>query len=254
MSMQNGSNKKAIVVGATSGIGKAVVAELSKLGWEIGIAGRRQGLLQEIQRKNLQVVATEQIDINADNAGEKLTKLIGKTGGMDLYFHASGIGFQNVDLDEAIELSTVTTNGLGFTRMVGAAYRYMAAHGGGHIAAISSIAGTKGLGAAPAYSATKAYQNTYLQALEQQACIRRLNIRFTDIRPGFVGTDLLNGLTGYPMLLKKEKVAREIVWALEHRRHIRVIDWRWRIVTAGWRCIPNFIWRRLPLTAKTKKD
>ena len=68
MSMQNGSNKKAIVVGATSGIGKAVVAELSKLGWEIGIAGRRQGLLQEIQRKNLQVVATEQIDINADNA------------------------------------------------------------------------------------------------------------------------------------------------------------------------------------------
>ncbi len=83
--MQNGSNKKAIVVGATSGIGKAVVAELSRLGWEIGIAGRRQGLLQEIQRKNLQVVATEQIDINADDAGEKLTKLIGKTGGMDLY-------------------------------------------------------------------------------------------------------------------------------------------------------------------------
>ena len=83
MSMQNGSNKKAIVVGATSGIGKAVVAELSKLGWEIGIAGRRQGLLQEIQRKNLQVVATEQIDINADDAGEKLTKLIGRS-------HASG--------------------------------------------------------------------------------------------------------------------------------------------------------------------
>ena len=246
--------KRAIVIGATSGIGRETALLLAAKGYRVGIAGRRADRLEEVAAHYPDRMVTEVIDITRDDAEQRLLSLIDKTGGMDLYFHASGIGFQNVDLDESVELSTVSTNGLGFTRMVGAAYRYMAAHGGGHIAAISSIAGTKGLGAAPAYSATKAYQNTYLQALEQQACIRRLNIRFTDIRPGFVGTDLLNGLTGYPMLLKKEKVAREIVWALEHRRHIRVIDWRWRIVTAGWRCIPNFIWRHLPLTAKTVKD
>jgi short-subunit dehydrogenase len=131
--------------------------------------------------------------------------------------------------------------------MVGTAFRYMAAHGGGHIAVISSIAGTKGLGPAPAYSATKALQNTYIEALEQLANARGLGIRFTDIRPGFVGTDLLNDGGRYPMLLKKEHVALDIVRSLEHRRHVRVIDRRWRVVTWLWRRIPRCVWRRLRL-------
>ena len=129
--------------------------------------------------------------------------------------------------------------------MIGAAYRYMASHGGGHIAAISSIAGTKGLGAAPSYSATKAFQNTYIQSLEQQARMRGLNITFTDLRPGFVATALLGDDPKYPMLLKPKKVAEEMVQAVKHRRHVWVIDWRWRIVTALWRRIPRCLWRNL---------
>ena len=153
--------------------------------------------------------------------------------------------FQNMELEPDIELKTVNTNALGFTRMIGAAYRYMAEHGGGHIAAISSIAGTKGLGAAPSYSATKAMQNTYLQALEQQAHMRNLNITFTDLRPGFVATPLLGDNPQYPMLLKTERVAKEIVTAIKHHRHVWVIDWRWRIATALWRRIPRCLWRHL---------
>ena len=134
--------------------------------------------------------------------------------------------------------------------MVGCAYRYFAKQGRGHIAAITSIAGTKGLGPAPAYSATKAMQNVYLQALEQQANARELDIRFTDIRPGFVDTALLSGTFHYPMMLKPDAVAREIVWAIEHRKHIRVIDWKYRILTAIWRRIPRWIWRRIKLYYK----
>jgi short-subunit dehydrogenase len=186
--------------------------------------------------------------VNDAEAGQRLAELAERLGGMDLYLHASGIGHQNRELEEDIELQTVETNGLGFTRMVGAAYRYMAVHGGGHIAVISSIAGTKGLGPAPAYSATKALQNTYIQSLEQLANSRRLNIRFTDIRPGFVATDLL-GDDPYPMLLDKTDVARDIVSSIEKRRHVRVIDWRWRIVTWLWRRIPRFVWRRLKLVS-----
>ena len=85
-----------------------------------------------------------------------------------------------------------------------------AAHGGGHIAVISSIAGVKGLAPAPSYSATKAFQNAYIQALEQLAYSQRLPIRFTDIRPGFVDTALIAG-SGFPMKMKPEVVARHIV-------------------------------------------
>ena len=253
MSMQNGSNKKAIVVGATSGIGKAVVAELSKLGWEIGIAGRRQGLLQEIQRKNLQVVATEQIDINADNAGEKLTKLIGKTGGMDLYFHSSGIGFQNPGLDLEKELATVSTNALGFTRMVNTAFHYFEAHPErrGHIAVISSIARTKGLGAAPAYSSSKRFVSHYVECLCQLCHIKGLkHICITDIRPGFVATPLLADGGHYPLQLPVDKVAHTIVRSLLRRRSIVTIDWRYRLLVFFWRMVPRWLWVRMKIQSK----
>ena len=230
------------MVGASSGIGLEVAKMLMEQGWTVGVAARRVELLQSIG-----AAALERIDVTTDDATDGLQRLIGQLGGMDLFFYASGIGKQNRELAEDIELATLQTNGVGFTRMVGEAYRYFAKQGCGHIAAITSIAGTKGLGPAPSYSATKAMQNVYLQALEQLARARGLDIRFTDIRPGFVDTALLSGDYRYPMMLRPEKVAKEIVCAINHHKHIRVIDWKYRILTAVWRRIPRWIWRRIRL-------
>lgn len=237
--------KRAIVVGASSGIGLEVAKLLMAQGWKVGVAARRIE-----QMKDLGAAAVERIDVTTDAATEGLQRLISKLGGMDLYFHASGIGKQNRELTADIELATLQTNGVGFTRMIGEAYRYFVKQGSGHIAAITSIAGTKGLGPAPSYSATKAMQNVYLQALEQQARSRGLDIVFTDVRPGFVDTALLAGDFHYPLMLRPEKVAQEIVCAINHRQHIRVIDWRYRILTAVWRRIPRWIWRRIKLPCR----
>ena len=241
--------KRAIVIGASSGIGREVARLLISEGWTVGVAARREAMLQD-----LGAAATACIDVTAEEATRRLRQLIADVGGMDLFFYASGIGHQNRQLREDIELSTMQTNGLGFTRMIGEAYRYFAARQEqketkewAHIAAITSIAGTKGLGPAPAYSATKAMQNVYLQALEQQARQRGLRIRFTDIRPGFVDTALLDGDVRYPMMLRPENVAREIVGAIKARDHIRVIDWRYRLLTAFWRRIPRCLWRHFKL-------
>ena len=234
--------KKAIVIGASSGIGLEVAKLLVGAGWTVGVGARRVERMQQIG-----AVAVEQIDVTESNATAALQQLIDKTGGMDLFFYASGIGKQNRELHEDIELATMQTNALGFTRMIGAAYRYFALQGNGHIAAITSIAGTKGLGPAPAYSATKAMQATYLQALEQQANKRGLDIRITDIRPGFVDTALLSGDVRYPMMLRPERVAKEIVAAINRQSHVRIIDWKYRILTAFWRRIPRYVWRRMKL-------
>ena len=233
---------KAIVIGASSGIGLEVARLLIQRGWTVGVAARRVDLLNTIGAADVAM-----IDVTSANADSSLMALVERMGGMDLFFYASGIGKQNRELAADIELATLQTNGVGFTRMVGAAYRYFAQQGRGHIACITSIAGTKGLGPSPAYSATKAMQNVYLQALEQQAHARGLDIKFTDIRPGFVDTALLAGDFHYPMMLKPQTVAREILYAIEHKKHIRVIDWRYRILTALWRRIPRLIWRRLKL-------
>ena len=239
---------KAIIVGASSGIGLEVAKLLLADGWHIGIAARREEALLELKKTAPERVEVMAIDITHPDAGERLLTLVRQLGGMDLYFHSSGIGKQNRTLEPDIELQTMDTNAIGFTRMIGTAYRYFAEQGKGHIAAITSIAGTKGLGPAPAYSATKALQATYLQALEQQARQRGLyDIHFTDIRPGFVDTALLSGSFRYPMMLRPESVARDIVSSIRKRRHVRVIDARYRVLTFIWRLVPNFIWRRLRL-------
>lgn len=165
---------------------------------------------------------------------------------MDLFFLSSGVGSQNRDLEPEIELNTARTNVDGFIRMVTTAFDFFKERGSGHIAVISSIAGTKGLGVAPAYSATKRFQNTYIDALAQLARMQHLDICFTDIRPGFVATDLLkNGQ--YPMLMQPDRVALHIVKALRQKKRVAVIDGRYRILVFFWRLIPRWLWERLPI-------
>ena len=246
--------KRAIIIGASSGIGREVCLRLLACGWNVGIAARREDKLMEIKASHPGRVEVMVIDVTADNAPGRLLELAARLGGVDLYVHCSGVGKQNAGLDRDVELATVDVNVRGFTAMVDAMFNYMAAAGGGHIAVISSIAGTKGLGAAPSYSATKAYQNTYIQALEQLANMRRLPIRFTDIRPGFVDTPLLAGGGRYPMLMDKAAVARAIVRAVGARRHVCVIDWRYRLLVFFWRMVPGWLWRRLNVTNRKVRD
>ena len=239
--------KRVVIIGASSGIGLEVAKLFLAQDCMLGVAARRQDRLDELKKMAPDRVVTATIDVTSSDADARLRSLIGDLGGMDLFFYASGIGKQNRELAPDIELNTVNTNGMGFTRMIGEAYRYFAERGEGHIAAITSIAGTKGLGPAPSYSATKAMQNVYLQALEQQAHARGLKIRFTDIRPGFVDTDLLKGDYRYPMLLKPQAVARHSVRAIENGRHVTVVDWRYAVLTALWRLLPRPLWRILKL-------
>ena len=247
--------KKAIVMGATSGIGMEVAKLLAAKGWQVGIAGRRVERLQTLISDNKAtpqggITCYQQIDVTSAEAPSLLLELIDELGGMDLYFHSSGIGWQNNSLDIEKELKTVETNGLGFTRMIDTAFNWFAHHHSSQnarIACITSIAGTKGLGAAPAYSATKRFQNHYLECLSQQARMHHLPISITDIRPGFVKTDLIAGST-YPLQLQPEDVAKHIVNAIEKGKEVKVIDWRYAILVFFWRLIPRGLWTRLRIT------
>ena len=251
-------------MGATSGIGQEVARLLAANGYEVGIAGRREERLVQMAQATPGIVTHRQIDVTKEDAPTELYKLIEELGGMDLYFHSSGIGWENVALDADKELKTVETNGVGFVRMVSAAYNWFAeqradeakqrAEGDeqragdkerkARIACITSIARTRGLGAAPAYSATKRMQAHYLECLSQQARMRHLNIGITDIRPGFVATDLIAG-SHFPLQLKAEDVARTIVRAIERGSEMVTIDWRYRLLVAAWQLIPRWLWVRL---------
>ena len=237
----------AIVMGATSGIGYEVALALARQGWRVGVAGRREDILKKMVEETAGIVAYEVIDVTVPQATDALHRLIGKMGGMGLYFHSSGIGYQNTALDADKELRTIETNCLGMARLVGAAFRYFEQHteAEGQIAVISSIARTRGLGAAPAYSASKRFTSHYMESLCQLKRIKGLrHLHLTDIRPGFVRTPLIEG-SHFPMQLDARRVAAIIVAAIRRRQAVVTINWLYRLLVFFWQLIPRWLWVRM---------
>lgn len=242
--------KNAIIIGATSGIGLELFHILLDKGWNIGIASRNETKLYQLQQLAPTRVKIQILDVTNENSATKLRTLIESFDKIDLYIHSSGVGYQNMLLDINKEISTIKTNCLGFSTMICTIFEHMCKQGFGHIAVISSIAATKGIGVATSYSSSKSFQSKYIEGLEQLAKIRNNPITFTDIRPGFVNTALLNDGKKYPLLMEPKQVAGKIYNAIVRKKHVCIIDKRYRFLVFFWRLIPRRIWIQLPIKLK----
>lgn len=245
--------KRIVIMGATSGIGLRSSEIFAKAGWLVGVAGRNETALSELKAAYPENIRSARIDVNSPDASSELLRLIDELGGMDIYFHVSGIYSESEDLIAERETAVAETNTVGFTRMVDAAFNYFKSHGGrGRIAAVTSVAGTKGIGVLAAYSASKKYQQAYLSALSQLARIKNLDISVTDIRPGWIHTPLLDPDKVYPMAMSTDYAVVRIVRAIIERRRVCVVDFRWNLLVKAWRLLPDCIWERIPLHVSTK--
>ncbi|MDE7402047.1 MAG: SDR family NAD(P)-dependent oxidoreductase [Muribaculaceae bacterium] len=245
--------KKMIIMGASSGIGLEMSELLLSRGMRLGLAARHTETLRELSKKYPGQVEYESIDVTHRDAPAKLNTLIERLGGLDIYFHVSGIGISNPELDPNKEAEVITTNAGGFVRMVAAAYDYFKqSKHAGQIAAVTSVAGTKGIGDLAAYSASKKCASTYLTALEQLAHKEGVDIAFTDIRPGWIRTPLLSADAEYMMEMKPEEVVPLMLKSIVRRQRVAVIDKRYAALVALWRCLPDSVWVRMnvPMTKK----
>ena len=125
--------KRAIVLGASSGIGREVAGLLLADGWAVGVAARREDKLLEIKSACPDKVEVMRIDVTDPSASGLLLELARRLGCVSLFVYCSGIGRQNAGLEQEVELATVDVNVKGFTAMVGVMFNYMAANSGGHI-------------------------------------------------------------------------------------------------------------------------
>lgn len=233
-------------MGASSGIGLEVAREFAKRGVHLGLASRNTSALEELKREYPSQIEYEPIDVNDPEAPRRLNDLISKLGGMDVYFHVSGIGYDNPDLEPAREAEVINTNAAGFARMIAAAYRYFKTNGRtGRIAAVTSVAGTNGIAQLSAYSASKKCASTYMVALEQRAHIEKVNVKFTDIRPGWIRTPLLKEEKKYPLEITLQEAVPMIIRAIVKCPRVAYIGPRWGVIASIWRLIPDCLWVRM---------
>ena len=236
--------KRAIIIGATSGIGKGLAKLLTENNYKIGLTGRRFELLNELKIENPNFYI-KPFDINDTNVvGQKLDELVTELGGLDLLIISSGIGDINESLDFEIEKRTIDTNVLGFTCVTDWTFNYFEKQKSGHLVAISSIGGLRGSRQAPAYNATKAYQINYLEGLRQKATKLKEPIFVTDIRPGLVDTEMAKG-EGLFWVMPVEKTVRQIYKAIISKKKVAYVTKRWRIIATILKRIPSPIYDKM---------
>lgn len=237
--------KKAIIVGASSGIGRYLAKILAGKGYAVGLIARRGDALRNIQGELQSTTYIKAIDIrNSGDTLKGLTGLITEMGGVDLVIISSGIGFINPELDLDKELETVATNVQGFVTVANVAFRHFKRQGAGHLVGISSIAAIRGGAEAPAYNASKAFISNYLQGLRQKAAKSKLTITVTDIQPGFVDTDMAKG-EGIFWMAPVQKASAQIYRAIERKRSHAFVTKRWRLVAWMLKIMPDFLYHRI---------
>ena len=230
---------RAIIVGATSGLGMGLAKVLAANNYKIGITGRRDQLLNDLKNKNPESYIVKPFDI-ADTkiVAQHLEELTDELGGLDLLIISSGVGELNADLDFRIEKQTIDVNVSGFTAVADWAFNYFRYQKYGHLVAITSIAGLRGHREAPAYNASKSYQIKYLEGLRQKANKLKLHIDVTDIRPGFVDTAMAKGAFMF-WVAPVDEAVEQIYTAIKRKKTIAYITRRWTIIAMLYKLIPR---------------
>lgn len=154
------------------------------------------------------------------------------------------MGDLNPSLDYNVERPTIDTNVIGWTFVVDMLYNLFEQQGHGHLVAITSAGGLRGEPMAPAYSATKAYQINYMEALRKKAYKAGGKITVTDVRPGLVDTAMAKG-EGLFWVMPVEKVARQIYTAIRNKNSKIYVTKRWHLLAAINKNLPFKLYKRM---------
>lgn len=217
-----------LIIGATSGIGNSLYSHYISCGNHVAIMGRRKNILDELCAANPSNTLALQVDISDVNSfNDAFAEVIKQLKTIDLAIVCAGVGELNESLDIKQELTTISTNVIGWTNVVGSLYNHFEKSGKGHLVAITSIGGLQPTPIAPSYSASKSFQINYIKSLQAKA--RKTAITVTEIRPGLVDTRMAKG-NGLFWVMPLEKVSKQIIDAIDNKKKLCIVTKRWRIL------------------------
>ena len=240
-------SKRAIVIGASSGMGRAVAKLLAKEGYTLGLASRRVNLLQSLQEEIGSESYIRKIDVSRhEEAAVKLKELIDQMGGLDLILICSSsyFGFDN-SWESNKKMIDVDVGG--FWAMAHEAIKYFEKQGYGHLVGISSIDGLRGSANCPVYSGAKAFISRYLEGIRNMMLKKNIPIYVTDIVPGWVDVEhtVFSQIPGTYWVSTKEDAAKQIVQAIKAKKKVAYITKRWQIIAILLALLPDYFYNKI---------
>jgi len=240
-------SKRIVIIGATSGIGESLARQAAWKGYIVGGTGRRIDKLEKLKKKLGVQFHYREMDVSEKKkASTQLLSLIEEMGGMDIIVLNAGISNYPASSIITMEQEIIDVNVSGFVQLFGEAFQYFRNHGRGHIVGISSIAALFGSSRAAPYSASKAFISTYMQAYRQR-CNKAssYDIAITDVKPGFVKSEMTEGKRGMFWVAETEKAVRQILKDIEKRKAYSYVTRRWRLIAWLIKLTPNWIIDRI---------
>ncbi len=242
--------KRAIIVGASSGIGEALARTLAADGTQVALVARRQEKLEALAaelnaKADTPLVRAYAHDVTHSEAAAPLFEIITRDlGGLDLVIYAAGI-MPPIGPEEyatAKDAEIIAANFTGAVAWLNEAARRFEKAQTGTIVGISSVAGDRGRRGNPVYGATKAALNAYLESLRNR--IERRGAFVVTIKPGPVKTPMTEGLK-MPGMISAEQAAAEILRAAKDSQRVAYVPGKWKPIMAVIRAIPAPIFKYL---------
>ena len=235
--------RQAIIVGASSGLGWELAIQLADKGYQLGVMGRREALLNELVEKLPGTHFIQATDVsNAEQSQTELEKLIARMGDVELIVLSSGVGLFENKLEWAAEREMIDVNVRGFAALTIVAMEHFTRRGAGHLAGISSMAAHIFGAKTVTYHATKAFVSNYLAGMRQRAIRSGLPITITTIEPGFIKTPMVHGNPLWMAPVEKG-VTQMVAGLLNKKNHIYITK-RWRYVAFVADLMPHWLLRK----------
>ena len=239
--------KKVIITGATSGIGLGLAQEMASKGYIIGAIGRREERLKELQASiGEQRCFIKPLDVTQlDTATEAYTELINEMGGLDIIILNAGVGRDKMLPQWRSDEQIIQVNALAFAHGCHFAFEYFRKQGHGQIVGMSSIASLLASHKAAAYTATKHFVSNYMTGYRQKVKRLDADIVITDIRPGFIESEMTENNKSMFWVSTTEKAVKQMVSAIERKKRHVYVTKRWRLIAWIAKIVPQWLWDRI---------
>ena len=244
---------RALIIGASSGMGAALAKKLAGEGYDLALVARRGELLSS---------ACDEINRNIDNGRARyyvhdvsnygavpdlLRRIVSDLGGLDLVIYAAGVNFapQVDEYNTKNDRQMLEINLIGAFAWLNPIAAMFQSAKAGQIVGISSVAGERGRVANPGYNASKAGLTSYLESLRNR--LTRHGVNVLTVKAGFVQTDMLKAAQKVMFPITAEEAVDDIWKAIRARKQEIYTPWFWCWIMFVIRNIPSIFFRRMSI-------